>query len=474
MRRTQESQKVLNWREKAKSYRLEKERLHRRVKELTHSRDLWKGKYKMKQAELAATNRSDKIARRTRSERAQRHHYPVFVMGLCIWFRQQGNCSFRTCSKIISELLLYLNLEVGSPCASTIQNWEQKMGYYQLHQPYDCSDSWAIIVDESISIGQAKLLLILGVRLSSYRFDRPLSHADVDVLQMAVARSWTGDGIAEQLSLVEQRGCPIAYGISDEGNNISKAFKIKEIPRISDCTHAISKAVEKCYKDQEEFVNFSRAAVKFKQKVVLSCFAFLMPPTQRSKARFLNLHSLSQWAEKSWKIYQQSKKDTEMAPIEQKLQWIEPYQDLIEQLAKVCKTMRKLFAILKTQGLNDNTAQACRKILDKSHTPEKFTKHIRTYLDNNLTKFPANKKLIVCSDVIESIFGKFKNRQAHNPYLGITAGCLSIPNFGKKFPQKEVKNAMESTTITQIQQWKNENIINPMKNQFSLLCQNIQ
>ena len=126
MRRTSTDFKIEKWRDKAKDRRLQNEYQKRRTKELSHIRDLWKEKYKSCRLELLSLNKGLSRAASDRQVKPQRYHYPIFVIGLSLWFRQQGRCSLRTCSQILSELLIYLSLDIGSPCATTIQYWEQK------------------------------------------------------------------------------------------------------------------------------------------------------------------------------------------------------------------------------------------------------------------------------------------------------------------------------------------------------------
>ena len=341
------------------------------------------------------------------------------------------------------------------------------MGHFRLHHQPSPEGNWAIIMDESVTVGQSKLLLTLGVDLSRFSFEHSLTNQDVEVLDLAVARSWKGEDIADRIEALQGKGYQIEYGVSDQGHNLVKAFDISGLRRISDCTHALSKAVEKCYKDEESFTQFSRECVAFKRKIILSAWAFLIPPTQKSKARFLNLHTLSAWASQTLKRFEKIKNRKKWEPVREKIAWIKAYQPLIEQLDQVCQTIRQIFAILKPKGLNTHTATICQKILGKSQTPAAFKDHIHSYLKENLAKASPFTQVIASSDVIESTFGKFKHRQPDNPSLGITIGVLTIPNFGKKASLSLVKKAMESTPIQLIHQWKDENLINPMKNHWS-------
>jgi hypothetical protein len=82
------------------------------------------------------------------------------------------------------------------PSHTTIRNWACKMGYYRVHQEVEKSEElWLLLIDESISLGNEKILLILGMPLSKVSFGRALNLSDLRVLQMEIRKTWTGEDI---------------------------------------------------------------------------------------------------------------------------------------------------------------------------------------------------------------------------------------------------------------------------------------
>ena len=61
--------------------------------------------------------------------------------------------------------------------------WIKKIGYAQLQSVKQKADDWIIIVDESIGIGQEKVLVILGIRRSQVDFTRPLLLQDMEPIR---------------------------------------------------------------------------------------------------------------------------------------------------------------------------------------------------------------------------------------------------------------------------------------------------
>jgi len=77
--------------------------------------------------------------------------------------------------------------------------------------------------------------------------------------------------------------------------------------------------------------------------------------------------------------------------------------------------------------------------------------------------------VICCSDIIESIFGKFKNNQKRNPEKGITIGCLDLVNYGQKIDKLTLRKAMEETKIIDLKKWRDENNLQSFNNKRSKL-----
>ena len=63
-----------------------------------------------------------------------------------------------------------------------------------------------------------------------------------------------------------------------------------------------------------------------------------------------------------------------------------------------------------------------------------------------------------CSDIIESIFGKYKNFSGKSSMKEIGRAVLTIPAFVGKIKHNEVKQAMESISAKDVSKWQKENI----------------
>jgi len=64
-------------------------------------------------------------------------------------------------------------------------------------------DDWILIADESIGIGQEKVLVILGIRRSHIDFTRPLVMQDMKPITVKSKQRWTGQDIANELNIAK-------------------------------------------------------------------------------------------------------------------------------------------------------------------------------------------------------------------------------------------------------------------------------
>ena len=458
--------KLRNWQSKAKQRRKEVEALRKRLAEVKAGRENWKSKYKAQK--LANSTLKKLLVKRSSSKRVEkeqglkpRHHsYPIWVIRFCMLIRQNGNVSLRGCQAVLKIVCMQFAIEQAIPTKTSIQNWEKKLGYYHLTDQPTPNGTWVLILDESISIGQDKLLLILGVNVSTYEFGEALNFGDTKLLFLGIAKSWTAVKISEQLEVIKASGLSIAYGVSDGGTNLVKSLKVSKIDRVEDCTHSIGNLLKKQYNKSEAFQAFSKQCGIFKRQVQLSQYAVYAPPKQRTKGRFLNIRELAKWAYKTLMLVSKQPEDNSMMDevLKGKLQWLEDYQQLVVELQAQCVLMDKIFQIIKSKGLSQLTKEQCVQILEQSKCNEFFKQGVEAYLEKNILLQKEDVPLLCCSDIIESYFGKYKNQVAKNGRALITDACLVIGNYSQNFDDRQIKKAMEEVKIIDLVEWKKKNI----------------
>ena len=217
----------------------------------------------------------------------------------------------RCASKAMLVLLDKLNLQ-EIPSWYTGRLWLMRLGYYKLHRPKIQADDWIWIVDHSVQIGQEKCLLILGVRVKDLPKDRPLTYQDVEPIDLIPVKESNGDIVYAQLEkAVEKTGVPREI-ISDHGSDLSSGINHFLEAHASTCSiydikHKTASLLKKQLENDELWKKFIEYCTQTKAQVQQTELAFLAPPNQRSKSRYMNVDILVAWGVKVIKFIEREK-----------------------------------------------------------------------------------------------------------------------------------------------------------------------
>jgi len=455
--------RIANWKNKAVNRNKTITALKKQLDETRESRDSWKSKYKQSQLQCQAYKKelSDSNKYKIPTQSVRNHSYDLFTMSLCLDLKESGQLSLRSCLAVLGVIFRTFSLDLKLPCINTIRNWENKKGYYNLTLPCMNQDDYALIVDESYCIGGQTLLLLLGVNLSTYSFKESLCFEDMELLSLSVGPSWNGEGISKEIEKVqENHSYQLSYCCSDGGGNLSKAFRLKGLEKVSDCTHYFSKIIENEYKKDVHFQSFVKECALLNRQNYMGKDTGICPPKLKGTSRFLNLYPLAKWGKMNLKLLKNlsvCQRTEQQERIYNKLLWLNNYKDLIKTLNLLVNKLKVIFKLLKTNGLTEKTAEKVKQLVSSKQIPEFFKKGIEKYLEQHQELILTHKQLICCSDIIESQFGKFKNQQKKNPDKGITINCLTIANYGKKMKPPQLAKAMENVRIIDLEKWKHDN-----------------
>lgn len=340
--------------------------------------------------------------------------------------------------------------------------WVKKIGYSQLQLPKEKADDWIIVVDESIGVGQEKVLVVLGIRRCNVDFSRPLVLHDMIPLLVKSKERWKGEEIASELKEVKKLVGNIIYAVTDACSTLKCGLREAGINHIYDITHAIAISLEKIYKNDLEFKEYATMAGQMRLKLCCSKNAHLIPPNQRSKARFLNIDTISKWGIQALDALARNEMEKDERS---QLEWLKKKEPFILELDKVMNFVQEISIILKNNGLSIKTKKRCIALLKhcKGGRLSQFREHMIKYLNENIQQVSKRKeKLLCCSDIVETTFGKYKNELGKNPMSGITDLVLIIPAFTSKLTAKEVKKAIDGCSVKDITDWKEKNLCNTL------------
>jgi hypothetical protein len=441
--------------------------LRSRLKELLDSRNYWREKYHLSQAQLAKYERNSRVVNSEDLNLGgvKRHKYSLKVVTFCVMLYVFAGCSFRSVHKVLGCFQSEYGLLLGDlPSKTSIVNWVQKLGYseYTDSGSYLFSGDYSVILDECMVIGQERMMIVLGVDAEK-RDEKALCFGTVRLLYIAVRASWNWVDVVNLLDKVaEKMGKTPVSVICDGGGNLTKGIKAASLKRIPDVGHQIAKYVEHTYAQQEHFKAFTTAVASVKFREIMKGTAYLLPPKQRTIARFMNLSGIVNWAADILRVF------STLSTEEQKtFVFLKDFKSLIKELETVFEMTHKMLKIIKNKGISyENIAQCV--ILNtqySSQVPSKLTNKITVYLKEMKAQLPdATTIWHASSDVLESLFGKYKQIASPNKLNGITPFVLSLcvyTNFEphSKEMANQIKFALENVSMADLKVWKQENLI---------------
>jgi hypothetical protein len=154
-------------------------------------------------------------------DRPRFHSYSLQTISIGIKLIINALTSLRGASKCFD--IFFQNSSQKIPCLVSIQNWLLKFGLYELRKIKSYRSDWIYILDNSISLGRKKCLLILGISIEDLKnCSYQLTHTSIEILKLAIIEKCHGELVDHYLEEVSQ-SCGEPYQIvSDHGSDIKK------------------------------------------------------------------------------------------------------------------------------------------------------------------------------------------------------------------------------------------------------------
>lgn len=344
-----------------------------------------------------------------------------------------------------------------------------RYGLYQLKKAPERRNDWVYILDHTIEFGKKQCLLVLGISLEKLRRRKcKLRHNDMTVLAIDIIDSATGQSVTDcLLGIANKTGFPVQI-VSDGGANILNGCRYfanhkdcqHEIRQTYDVTHKAALILKHQLKNDKMWKSFCSKIAFSKGCLVHTELGYLVSPKPRDKSRWQNLDPYIKWAEMILNQYPELLSKANCEKFKDRLSWVEEYKPYIEEWRLMLKTLQAVQYEIKHNGLSNKTVVAVKKALDIPETQSQRLSNIKSELTVYVEDAckGLNGTFLGCSDIIESIFGKYKNFSGKSSMKEIGRAILTIPAFVGKIKHDEVKQAMESISAKEVSEWQKENI----------------
>ena len=366
------------------------------------------------------------------------------------------------------------------PSHVTIRNWTLKIGYYELMRPKEIADDWIILLDHSIQFGQEKIFVVLGIREKDFlKLNRPLQYSDLETLYEEPMKKSNGELIYSRVKILQNKLGNFKYAVGDYGSDLKKGLRLAGIIHIHDLSHLISNEIEKIYKSDQRYDAFKKELSRMRNKLSQTDIAAIVPPKRRKKSEYQSFDKIVKWADNSLnllKILNCSKKTKELEQLKAKiggelsesilekirenLAWITEYEELINELAEINKVVKSIEKQMKHSGLSQATLENAIILLEKLTTENGilFKDNLLLKLKSQLDLLSKTEIILCSSDILESTFGKYKNRVSENLMASVTVLILMIAAYSSNLTESDIREGLEDVKISDIRKWEKEKI----------------
>jgi hypothetical protein len=389
------------------------------------------------------------------------------------WFVRlvRANVSLRGASRVLELLFAAGGLADHAPDWTTGRLWLQRLGHAKLTQPLPQADDWVWLIDHSVQIGQAKCLVILGIRLC----DLPprgvsLRHEQMQLVELLPRTSWTKQEVAAALEAATARtGVPRVI-VDDHGADLTGGADLfrAQHPRTSeiyDAKHKAACVLKRRLEHDPRWAAFQMQVGRTRCAIQQTELAFLVPPGARPKSRFMNLEPLLRWATHVLSILAAPPdvvlKHSTPERLAEKLGWLEEYRDAVGEWASWQAVVDLVVKFVNLHGHFANAAAELRLQLPSNPThasTRELSEELLAFVSAESGKAKTGERLPGSTEVLESCFGRFKVLEKDQSRGGFTSLLLSFGALLSDTTVETIQSALAHSHTQDVWTWCREKL----------------
>lgn len=204
----------------------------------------------------------------------------------------------------------------------------------------------------------------------------------------------------------------------------------------------------------EAWTTFTKLCTQTKKELQQTPEAFLSPPNQRSKSRYMNVDILIQWGQKVLLFMEQVEIEKNERIIE-KLSWIVEYRDFILEWNEMMQVIGITESYIRKNGYFLGGHLELKKLLPNSTIPSvsRMNQNLLNFVLTQAVKVKPCERLVGSSEVIESVLGKQKYLEHEQSKSGLTGLLLGIAAMVGKQTAELISEALEKVSTRQVLDW---------------------
>jgi hypothetical protein len=360
----------------------------------------------------------------------------------------------------------WLGVTQRVPTYQTIRDWMQRLGLDRLQNAAKTKNGvW--LADHSNQIGADKVLAVLRVQ-DSWQPGSALRHSDVELLTVQPGPSWKRDDVAKAYQATAKR-CGVPRAVATDGavelrepvETLGKSGK-KPVS-LRDPKHVLANRLEALLTRDERWEKFTQQLGRTRSAVQQTELAHFTPPSFKAKARFMNLAPILKWASTVlWHLSHsesRSRAGVSEARLDDKLGWLREFASAVSEWQACQEVVSATLELVNAEGLVRGITERVRERaseLASSVMSQELVSQVVEYLGEHEKKLRRGERLPMSTEIVESVFGKFKQREGQHAKGGFTSLLLTLPVVLRATTAEEVRSSFARVKVADVTKWKQE------------------
>lgn len=387
----------------------------------------------------------------------------VGVIGTVRQLVMQAGVALRAIPRVIELFVSPHDPAASIPSASGARWWLLRLGLFALRERLIIAADWVYLIDHSVQIGTVKVCVIVGFRLSELPAPwRPLRREDLHLLAVIPIEQSTGEVVAAQLEEAAQRtGIPRQI-VSDHGSDVKKgstlfAARQAQTAVTYDAAHHGAIVLKKRLESHPRWAALITKMGQTKARLLQTPDAFLTSPSLRSKARYMNLKPVLRWCRGILKLIDRGAAGGVASQRAiARYGWLRKYRGAIRAWSRWESTVSGGIEFVRTQGLSVGSDKHLEQRLRERPTTQRDQR-----LESELIEFVRQQsslalpgeRLVGSTEILESVFGKWKTLERQESNSGVTSLILSLGSMLGQWPLSRIQAALEATPVKAVKSW---------------------
>ena len=413
---------------------------------------------------------------------APRHQFSAGMMELFIRLVLWGGVPLRAASRVLQTLAEVLGWAGAVPHWTTGRLWLLRLGLHQLTVAKARAKDWVWIVDHSVQIGKQKCLVIVGIRLG----DLPppgqcLRHQDMELIALVPMESSPGTLVCGALqAAVQVTGVPRVI-VDDHGSDLHGGVQLfqrehGQTVEIYDAKHKAACVLKRRLQQDGDWGRYESLVAQTRCALQQTELACLVPVGSKPKARFMNLRPLLEWGGRVLAVLRNPPPELQgevgRRRLREKLGWLEEFENRLLEWRQWQQIIEAMVERVGRHGLYAEAARDLEEELGRAlpvasrhPSSQSLVEELVSFVAGESAKVPAGRRFPGSTEVLESLFGKFKTmerQQAKGGFTGLLLGFGALVGQAMSQTLGELgdllREALPETLTREVTEWCREHL----------------